>query len=228
MKRDGFYTGSERGGKKSRRLSLLCRVTFREKLMTRKEPAEHNTQARGLGIFWAPAFSCRKRTDTERWPKQTPGCLCEVLLLGKIEDKRRRGWQSMRWLDVINRLNGHEFEQAPGVGDGQGSLTCCSSWGRKVLDTTEWLNWTDESKIKILAYITSLWILQRNSVFYRSTFKWLPAVLCSLSCRHLISIFIFLVAQYSSFVSVFRWPSYKLTSHARVGAFPAIEWLHVN
>ena len=159
---------------------------------------------------------------------QRTDSLEKTLLLGKIEDKRRRGWQSMRWLDVINWLNGHEFEQAPGVGDGQGSLTCCSSWGRKVLDTTEWLNWTDESKIKILAYITSLWILQRNSVFYRSTFKWLPAVLCSLSCRHLISICIFLVAQCSSFVSVFRWPSYKLTSHARVGAFPAIEWLHGN
>ena len=37
-------------------------------------------------------------------------------------------------------LNGHEFEQAPGVGDGQGSLACCSPWGRKELDTTEQLN----------------------------------------------------------------------------------------
>ena len=35
------------------------------------------------------------------------------------------------------RLNGHEFEQAPGVGDGQGSLACCSLWGRKELDTTD-------------------------------------------------------------------------------------------
>ena len=38
-------------------------------------------------------------------------------------------------------LNGHEFEQASGVGDGQGSLACCSSWGRKELDTTKQLNW---------------------------------------------------------------------------------------
>ena len=36
----------------------------------------------------------------------------------------------------------HEFEQAPGVGDGQGSLECCRPWGRKELDMTEWLNWT--------------------------------------------------------------------------------------
>ena len=37
-------------------------------------------------------------------------------------------------------LDRHEFEQAPGVGDSQGSLACCSPWGRKELDTTERLN----------------------------------------------------------------------------------------
>ena len=40
----------------------------------------------------------------------------------------------MRWLD------GHEFEQAPGDGEGQGNLVCCSQWGGKELDTTEQLN----------------------------------------------------------------------------------------
>ena len=52
---------------------------------------------------------------------------------GMTEDEMV-GWHY--WLD------GHEFEQAPGVGDGQGSLACCSPWGRKELDKTEWLNWT--------------------------------------------------------------------------------------
>ena len=42
-----------------------------------------------------------------------------------------------------HQLNGHEFEQAPGVGDGQGSLSCCSPWGCKEWDTTKQLNWTD-------------------------------------------------------------------------------------
>ena len=37
-------------------------------------------------------------------------------------------------------LNGHEFEQTPGVGDGQGSLACCSQWGSQKSDTTERLN----------------------------------------------------------------------------------------
>ena len=39
-----------------------------------------------------------------------------------------------------HRLNGREFEQAPGIGEGQGSLACCSPWGRKEVDTTERLN----------------------------------------------------------------------------------------
>ena len=55
------------------------------------------------------------------------------LLKGTTEDEMV-GWH--------HRLDGHEFEQALGVGDGQGSLEC---WGRKELDTTERLNWTDQS-----------------------------------------------------------------------------------
>ena len=47
------------------------------------------------------------------------------------------GWH--HWLD------GHESEWTPGVGDGQGGLACCNSWGRKESDTTERLNWTDWS-----------------------------------------------------------------------------------
>ena len=39
-----------------------------------------------------------------------------------------------------HRLDGHEFEQAPGVGDGHGSLACCSPWGLKESDTTGQLN----------------------------------------------------------------------------------------
>ena len=57
----------------------------------------------------------------------------KTLMLGKIEG-RRRGRQRIRW---HHRLNGHEFGWTPGVGDGQGGLTWCGSWGRKELDTTE-------------------------------------------------------------------------------------------
>ena len=85
------------------------------------------------------------RTDTEAKIQnyghlmRRTDSLEKTLMLGKIEGKRRRGQQRMRWLD--HWLNGHEFEQAPGVGDGQGGLVCCSPWGWKELDTTEQLNW---------------------------------------------------------------------------------------
>ena len=45
-----------------------------------------------------------------------------------------------------HRLNRHEFEQAPGVGNGQGSLACCSPWGHKESDTTEQLEMMSQNK----------------------------------------------------------------------------------
>ena len=53
---------------------------------------------------------------------------------GTTEDEMA-GWH--HWLD------GHESGWTPGVSDGQGGLACCDSWGRKELDTTEWLIWSD-------------------------------------------------------------------------------------
>ena len=64
----------------------------------------------------------------------------KTLMLRKTEGKRRRGWQRMRWLDGITKSI-DEFEQTPGDGEGQGGQACCSPWGRKESDTTEWLNW---------------------------------------------------------------------------------------
>ena len=55
---------------------------------------------------------------------------------GTTEDEMA-GWH--------NLLDAHEFGWTPGVGDGQGGLVCCDSWGCKESDTTEWLNWTEGS-----------------------------------------------------------------------------------
>ena len=63
----------------------------------------------------------------------------KTLKLGKIEGGRSRGWQD-EMLGWYHRFNGHESEQGLGDGEGQGSLECCSLWGRKELDTAEWLN----------------------------------------------------------------------------------------
>ena len=64
-----------------------------------------------------------------------------TLMLGKIEGRRRRGQQMVGW---HHWCNGHEFGWTPGVGDGQGGLACCGSWGCRV--THDWateLNWKE-------------------------------------------------------------------------------------
>ena len=69
---------------------------------------------------------------------------------GTTEDEMA-GWH--------HQLDGHEFEWTLGVGDGQGDLACCNSWGHKELDTTEQLNWTEPSYLMPL-YLNSdnLWL----------------------------------------------------------------------
>ena len=76
-------------------------------------------------IFWPPDAKnwLIKKDPDWRWKEK-----------GTIEDEMV-GWY--HW------LNGHEFEQALGVGDGQGSLVCCSPWGLKESNTTERLDWTE-------------------------------------------------------------------------------------
>ena len=58
-------------------------------------------------------------------------------MLGKIEGRRRRGLTEDEMVGWHHRLDGHEFEQAPGAGDGQRRLVFCSPWGHKGSDTTE-------------------------------------------------------------------------------------------
>ena len=53
-------------------------------------------------------------------------------MLGKTEGKRRSGQQNMRCLDGISNSMGIKFEQTPGDSEGQESLVCCTSWGRRV------------------------------------------------------------------------------------------------
>ena len=70
---------------------------------------------------------------------------------GTTEDEMA-GWR--------HRLDGHEPEWTPGIGDGQGVLACCDSWGRKESDTTEQLNWMLPMKFwncfKIYIFFTSI------------------------------------------------------------------------
>ena len=93
-----------------------------------------------LNIHW-------KRTDAEA---ETP-ILWQPDVKNQLIGKDSDAGKDWRWEEnntiedeitgFYHRHDGHEFEQAPGVGDGQGSLACCSPWGCKESDITEGLNW---------------------------------------------------------------------------------------
>ena len=88
------------------------------------------------------------RTDAKAeapvlWP-----CDVKYWLIGRVLDAGKdwkweeKGTTEDEMVGWHHRLDGHEFEWAPEVVDGQGRLACCSPWGYKDSDTTEWLNWT--------------------------------------------------------------------------------------
>ena len=82
-----------------------------------------------LPIFWPP--------DTKDW---LTGKDPDAGKNWRQEEKRMTEEEMVGW---HHWLYGHEFKQAPGVSDAQGSLVCCNPWDHKQSDTTEWLNWTE-------------------------------------------------------------------------------------
>ena len=70
------------------------------------------------------------------------GSFEKTRMLGKIEGRRRRGWED-EMVGWHHWLDGCESEWTLGVGDGQGGLACCDSWGRRESEMTERLNWTE-------------------------------------------------------------------------------------
>ena len=93
-------------------------------------------------------------------------------------------------------LNGHEFEQSPGVGDGQGSLVCYSPGGRKESDMNEWLNWTDDSFV--VSFMRNQRSVLHSDCIYASTnseigFPFFPHLL-----QHLLFVDFFMIAILTS------------------------------
>ena len=101
-------------------------------------------------IFWSP--------DAKSWVTgKAPDA-------GKDLRQGKKGTTEDEMVGWYHLLNGHEFEQAPVVGVGQGRLSCCSSCDRKELEKTEQLNWTEENEDsenvqkQMLIHIIQLWI----------------------------------------------------------------------
>ena len=94
-----------------------------------------------LGVHWKDwCWSCNSNTLGTWWEELThwkrPWCWEGLRAGGEgMTEDEMAGWH--HWLD------GHEFAWTPGVGDGQGDLVCCASWGCNESDMTEGLNWTE-------------------------------------------------------------------------------------
>ena len=82
-------------------------------------------------VLWPP--------DAQNWlTGKDPGA-------GKDWRQEGKGTTEDEMVEWHHRLDGHEFEEAPGVGDGQESLACCSPRGRRESDMTDQLNWTEST-----------------------------------------------------------------------------------
>jgi len=81
---------------------------------------------------------------------------------GKDWGQEEKGTTEDEMVGWHHRLDGHGFGWTPGVGDGQGGLACCGSWGHKESDMTEWLNWTEQ---------LVQWGFPENSVGKESTYS---------------------------------------------------------
>ena len=90
-----------------------------------------------------------RRTDAEAeapvlWPPDVKSWLIwKHPDSGKDWKQEEKGTTEDEMVGWHHWLNGHGFVWTPGVGDGQGGLACCGSWGCKKSDTAEWLNWTE-------------------------------------------------------------------------------------
>ena len=103
----------------------------------------------------------------------------KTLMLGKIEGRGKEGMIEDEMVGWHHWLNGCESEQALGDGEGQGSLVCCSPWGLKESDMTEWLNkWLgiilEENMIKVskFPHFGGIWRWLFEKLVFYSVYFW--------------------------------------------------------
>ena len=115
-----------------------------ESLGLQEDPTSPFWRGSVLGVHWKNwCWSCSSNTLATWWEELTH---LKDPDAGK-DWGQEKGTTEDEMVGWHHRLNGHGFGWTPGVGDGQGVLACCSSWGRKELDTTERLNWSEHNNI---------------------------------------------------------------------------------
>ena len=153
--------------------------------------------------FWTVALEKTLASPLDcKWPKQSileeisPQCSLEGLML-KLKPLNVKNWLTGKDPDAgedwkqeekgttedekvgrYHQHGGHEFKQAPGVGDGQGSLACYGPWGRKELDRIDRLTWTE--KVKKASCSTDSWMDINKGLLYIS-FDVTPDIMQSVS-----------------------------------------------
>ena len=125
---------------RSKRLNFIAAITIFSDFGTPQNKVWHCFPLQNYSILSTLPTSCEELTHWKRlWCWEGLGQEEKMMTEDEVA-----GWH--HWLD------GHESEWTPGVGDGQGGLVCCDSWGRKELDMTERLNWTES----LITYLSLL------------------------------------------------------------------------
>ena len=145
------------------RCLLSLKKTIHGELLRKGQPWDFfgRTYAKAeTPVLWPPhvkSWLIEKDSDAGRdWGQEEKG----------MTENEMTGWY--HW------LNGHEYEWTPGVGDGQGGLVCCDSWGRKESDMTEWLNWTELKLVSVLPWLMQEW--KKHTLVHYNAFEGISAV----------------------------------------------------
>ena len=151
-----FLSGKSHGQRSLADSSLWGRKRVRHNLVTNRSNKLYDIPPKFIhsfnkNIIWLThAYECWRIDAFDLW--------CWRRLL-------RVPWTARRSNQSILRNHGHEFEQALGVGDVQGSLVYCGSWGGKESDTTERLNWTDIGLDRVQLFVTPWTVTCQASLF---------------------------------------------------------------
>ena len=152
---------------------------------------------------------------------------------GKGWRQEEKGTTEDEMVGWHHQLSGHEFEQAPGVGDGQGSLACCSPWDHKESDTTEQLNWTD-------VYFADRYKFWFGNITIKHTFimwnfyKYLPIMCILLMCffnvflsspMWVLTSEVYLLSLHYNIICLIVLKWYYLAFGSLPGRFLSIPWL---